>query len=178
MKYLSRYPRLLSLLFIYILTIFIFSFLNPYLQKGIFSLGSFGVLIFGALYTYSFTGSVGTGAFILASNSYSPVFLAIVGGIGAGLADVSILRVLKKFGFTKELDKLSKEKALGKISKNNFFSSKFVNTLLGLLVIASPLPDEIGIIFVERGKLISEKHLFVVGVITNAIGIYILTSLV
>ncbi|MEI6396803.1 MAG: hypothetical protein WCO48_01895 [Candidatus Taylorbacteria bacterium] len=178
MIYLNKYPKITILLAVYIVVFFTFSFSQIIIENILSTLSVLGIFISGAMYTYSFTASVGTGAFLILAKLYSPILLAIVGGIGAGIADVSILKFLERFGFSKELDSFSKEGWFVSIcNKMPFLTSKTFLNIAGILTLASPLPDEIGVILIERGKSISPRYLFILGVVANAVGIYTITSI-
>ena len=179
MPLLKKYPKLLLLLCIYILTIFLFSFAGHYLEKILVNMGSVGIFISGLFYTYSFTGSIGTGAIILLAKTFDPLTIAVIGGIGAGIADISILRLIQKFGFLEELNHISKENFFIKLTKNvKFLTSKVFLTILGMITIASPLPDEIGVVLVNRGGLLSAKYFFGIAILLNGVGIYVIAILV
>ena len=178
MNYLKKYPKITILLAIYVVVFFTFSFSQIIIENILSKLSILGVFVSGVMYTYSFTASVGTGAFLILAKAYSPVLLAVIGGIGAGIADVSILKFLEKFGFSSEFDGFSKEGWFVSIcNKMPFLTSRMFLNVVGIITLASPLPDELGVILIERGKYISAKYLFILGVIANAIGIYILASL-
>lgn len=179
MNYIKKYPKISILLLVYLVVFITFSFSQIILENILLKLSTLGIFISGAMYTYSFTASIGTGAFLILAKSYSPILLSIIGGIGAGLADVSILKFLEKFGFSDEFNNLSKEKSLCLLcNKVSFLTSRFFLTIAGIITLASPLPDELGVILIERGKSISSRHLFIIGVISNTIGIFILTKFV
>ena len=178
MNYLKKYPKITILFITYTVVFFLFSFGQNFIEYILSKLSLFGIFVSGAMYTYSFTASIGTGSFIILAKSYSPILLGIIGGIGGGLADVSILKFLEKFRFSNELDIFSKEKWFVAIcNRMPFLTSKIFLNIAGIIAIASPLPDELGVILIERGKYISAKYLFMIGVIANAVGIYILASL-
>jgi hypothetical protein len=141
-------------------------------------MGPGGILFAGFLYTYSFTGSIGATAFLVLAKSYPPLVLALFGAIGSTLADLSILRLFERYGFAKELNSLAKEKKVKSFFKcAPFLTSKVVLSILGILTIASPLPDELGIVLIERGKLFFGKYFLVLDFTANTIGILALTAL-
>ncbi|MDQ5962195.1 MAG: hypothetical protein QG653_2 [Patescibacteria group bacterium] len=178
-QYIAKYPKLTTLLFVYVCTFFLFSFLQAFFAEVLAGSSFAGMFISGAMYTYSFTGSIGTSAIVALSESHTPLTLAIFGGVGAGLADVSILRVLRRHGLSQELDSLSQEGAVARgLDSFSFLRSKLVVSLLGIIAIASPLPDELGVLLVERGKIIPVEYLFGVATLANGVGIYALSVFV
>jgi len=177
MNYLKKYPKLLILLLTYLLAFFIFSFGQSLLKFLLSELSILGIFISGMMYSYAFTGGIATGSFIILVKSHSPILLSLIGGLGAGLSDVIIFKLLKKLKFTNELDNFSKEKIFITIhNKIPFITSKIFLNIAGIITLASPLPDELGVILIERGKHISFKYLFVLGLTANTLGIFILTN--
>ncbi len=171
-----KYPKIITLLLVYMVVFYLFSFSQELFEAILTHLSYFGVFLSGALYTYSFTASIGTASFLILNNFYNPLTIALLGGLGAALADVSILRFLEKYNLDSEFKQLSQEKIFKKI-RFSFLRSRIFLTICGLLLIASPMPDELGILFISRGKIISIKHLFVVGLIANSIGIYVISMI-
>lgn len=171
-----KYPKITALLLTYIAVFYLFSFSKEIFENILESLSYLGVFISGIFYTYSFTGSIGTAYFYILKDSYPPIILAMLGGFGGALADISILKFLEKFNFENEIDMLAQEKFFEKI-KLKIFKSKIILTILGFLAIASPIPDEIGVLLIKKGKILSIKFLFLIGLFANALGIYIIASL-
>jgi len=59
------------------------------------------------------------------------------------------------------------------VSLFHFGFLKWISFLVGLFIIASPLPDELGLFFVGISK-VKKKYLPVVFFVANTIGIYLL----
>src|SRR3989338_5083688 len=85
-----RYPKLALLVLFSIFAYYIFS--NVHVQKfinGFNNLGYLGVFIAGLLFSFGFTNPFAIGFFLVAKPSN--IFLAaIIGGIGAMIADLAI----------------------------------------------------------------------------------------
>ncbi len=144
-----KYPKLTILLMSVILAYYIFS--NPAIAEKILKLESLGYLsyiIFGALFTFGFTTPFAVGFFFIA-NPPNIVIASILAGIGAFLADIIMFNWVKFF-FLEEFNKLERGhpvKDLNKLIKRSL-PLKIKNYLLYVfigIIIASPLPDEIGV---------------------------------
>jgi hypothetical protein len=104
-----------------------------------------GMLIGGAFYTSLFTTAPGIAILLSFSDTYSPLLIASVGAFGSVIGDLIILKIfeerigyelaplVKKFKLKKLLRKLRRKKERNRM------------TVLGMMVVASPLPDELGI---------------------------------
>lgn len=172
----TKYPKIITLLLIYIIVFYIFSFSAEIFEVFLENLSYFGIFLSGALYTYAFTASIGTAAFLVLSNFYHPILIALIAGIGAAVADLSKLKFLEKFNFEDELKQLSREK-LFRIFRLRIFHSKLFLTICGLIAMGSPLPNELGILLISKGKMLSVKNLFIISLITNTVGVYIISIL-
>jgi len=129
-----------------------------------------GVLAIGFLYAISFTSALATGMVISATAVYSPLTLAIIGGLGALIYDIIIFLFVKKIthqGFFSRL----REKYLDRPSISWLF---FV---IGAFIIASPLPDELGSGLFGASKL-KPKYFIPISFILNAFGILIIALIV
>jgi hypothetical protein len=176
MKKYTNYPKIFGLLITYIIIFFIFSFAKDMFEFILENSSYIGIFFSGMLYTYSFTGGIGMASFLILNNYYSPIVLSLIGGVGASIADITILKFLQKFNFEDELNLLSKENNF-KLLRFKILKNKIFLTLLGVITIASPLPDELGVLFISKGKILSLKYLFFIGLIANTIGIYLITNI-
>src|SRR3989344_3732525 len=104
----NHYPRLTSVGLSYVTAFLLFAFLGPDFFEGlILPFGIFGIFIAGALYTYSFTASIGALILISIAHDYSPGTMAVVGGIGSLLADITIFKLIKN-DLKKEVARIAK----------------------------------------------------------------------
>lgn len=174
-----KYPKLTVLAIIIVLSYLIFS--NETVA-GFFSrlgnLGYLGAFIAGLFYTFGFTSPISAGIF-LTLNPHNIWIAGILGGFGAMLCDLLIFDLIK-FSFMDEFKLLSKTRFIRHI--NNFFKRdgllRKIKTYLlyGIsgFLIASPLPDEAGIIMLAGLTRLKQSELSVIGFICNSIGILIL----
>lgn len=159
--------KLLSVILGIIFAIFILN--HPVFHKIIESLGSFGYFgsfITGLFYTSIFTAIPTSAVFlVLGDDNLNPFVLSIIGGAGAMLGDYVIYKV-----FRFETDGLSK----AYVFKNPLI--KFFAVAAGMIIIASPFPDEAGIMLIGITKLNIEKFL-PISFALNSAGIFILVEL-
>lgn len=137
-------------------------------------LGYIGAFFAGALFVGTFTAT--TGAYILATltETLNPWELGLVAGLGAVVADVTIFRFVKD-GILEELEDVYNE-LHGRRLSHIFHIKTFRWTLpvLGALIIASPLPDELGVALMGISKLPTWKFV-ILSFILNSLGIFFTT---
>jgi hypothetical protein len=175
-----RYPKLFLLSTIIISSYFLFS--NPIFSKWISSikLGDFGVFMSGAMTSFGFTAPIGFGW--LSKMSVPNILIAaIIGSIGATLVDLFIFKTIK-FSFKKEFDKLEKTKVMRKIEKivkknKHVLIVHYLLFIFAGIIIASPLPDEIGVPILAGLTTIKPVMLAIIGFILHGLGIFLVLSL-
>lgn len=172
----SRYPKFrLIILSIFVASILIGA-LNHFELASYFSkTGYAGIFLAGALYTYSFSGAFAFGMILFINTpeaNLNPLFASILGGIGGGLSDLLIFRFIKD-NLTDEIQNFMHEKYIYAFrSKLHNRLKSTINPLIGFLMIASPLPDEIGLTFLSSLKSLNKYYLFLICIILNSLGIY------
>jgi len=137
--------------------------------------GYFGAFILGFFYSSSFTTAIATVGLWQLGEFLNPWLVALLGGIGAALGDVVWYRIFKE-GLFSEL-----KEVIGSVFKHKVWLQIIESRIaymslpvLGALIIASPLPDEIGVAFFAlRG--FEEKKLALLVFILNSIGILLIS---
>lgn len=143
------------------------------LLDEIVGLGYTGMLITGMLFVSFFTAAPAIALLIAFTESYNPIVVALVAGIGAMLGDFLILRFAED-QIGRELKPVAKKlKLLGFINMLHKKKLKPVTATVGAVIIASPLPDEAGIALLGLSH-ISTSKLLVLTYILNSVGILIL----
>lgn len=137
-------------------------------------LGYVGAFIAGALFVGTFTAT--TGAYILATltETLNPWELGLVAGLGAVVADLTIFRVVQS-GILEELEDIYNEfhgRRLIHILHIKAF--RWTLPVLGAIIIASPLPDELGVALMGISRLPTLKFIFL-SFILNSLGIFFAT---
>lgn len=170
-----KYPKLFLLLFAFILAYIIFKERNflPF-RNLLSSIGYLGTFLSGMLFAYGFTAAPATAVLLILSKEQNIFLAGFVGGLGALISDLIIFRIIR-YSFADELKKISKEKIV------LYFNNKVPNLLkkylipvLACFIIASPLPDEIGVSLLAISKTISTKLFSFISYLLNTIGILII----
>lgn len=173
-----RYPKISLLIIAIILSYIIFS--NEKVSAFVSSLGDLsylGVFAAGMLFTLGFTSPFSAGFFIVL-NPPNIWLAGVIGGFGALLTDLLIFRFIR-FSFMDEFVRLEKTRLFkktinlidGKISKK--IKTYLLYTIAGIFI-ASPLPDEAGIMMLAGLTKIKQNIFAIVSFLLNTIGITIL----
>jgi len=173
-----HYPKISILALLIMLAYVVFR--NPYVQDFVSSLGALeyiGVFIAGIFFTFGFTAPFASGFFIVLNPS-NPLFVAILGGIGAMLGDLLIFSLIR-FSFIDEFKRLEKATIIKGIRNEmklhfNHRARLYLLFALAGLIIASPLPDEAGVIMLAGLTNIKPRVMAIISFIFNTLGIFIL----
>jgi len=173
-----KYSKILWLVVSIILTYIIFR--NPSVSSFVSHLGNlsyFGVFIAGLLFSFGFTAPFAAGFFITL-NPENILLVGVIGGIGALVSDLLIFSFIK-VSFKNEFNKLRKTKLVRSIDKTieRGLGKKIKVYLMYVFagfLIASPLPDEIGVIMLAGLTKIKIGLLVVLSFILNTFGIVVL----
>jgi hypothetical protein len=173
-----KYRKLLTLLLIAILAYFLFR--NPSTQGFVLSLGELeylGVFIAGMFFTFGFTTPFAIGFFVVL-NPINPLLTALIGGAGAVIGDLAIFSLIR-FSFMDEFKRLERTMLIRGISKEMkvLFNKKvraYILYALAGLIIASPLPDEAGVIMLAGLSKIKPHVMAIISFIFNSLGIYLM----
>ena len=173
-----RYPKIAT--FIIIIGIAYILFSEPNVGSFVNSLGNYGYIgnfIAGLLFSFGFTTPFAVGFFVVykANN----IFLsAIIGGFGALISDIIIFKIVK-FSFIDEFKRLEKTDRIKELRRliDYEFGHKIRIYLLFVfagIVIASPLPDELGVIMLAGLTRIRIRSFMVISFLFNTIGILVM----
>lgn len=116
------------------------------------SLGYGGAYLSGVFFVFIFTVVPSTVVLGHLSNVLNPFLLAIVAGLGSVTGDYLIFRFFKDKIFA-ELKPLipSPGKVVLKLFKTHYFN--WIPPFLGAIIVASPLPDEVGVSLMGLSKM-------------------------
>ena len=173
-----RYPKITILLISIILSYIILR--NPDVSSFIQNLGDmsyFGIFISGMIFAFGFTAPFAVG-FFLTLNPQSIILAGIIGGAGALVADLIIFKFIR-ISFTDEFNQLERTKALRKVAlliekKLKHKLTVYIMYALAGIMIASPLPDEAGIIMLAGLTKIKMHSLAILSFLLNTLGIIII----
>lgn len=173
-----KYPKLFGLALTISLAYVVFS--NIAVKEFVAHLNDFGYLgafVAGLFFSFGFTSPFSAGFFI----TFEPkniLLAALLGGFGAMISDITIFKTIK-ISFMDEFLEIKKTKYFSKIRKLVYknIGQKFklyLSYVFAGIIIASPLPDEVGITFLAGLSEINIGVLALIGFILNTLGIFIL----
>lgn len=137
--------------------------------------GYIGAFIAGILFVSTFTVATGAVILLVLAETLSPIEIGIIAGLGAVIGDFTIFRFIKD-NLLEEVTPLYNR--LGGTHLTAVFHTKYFSwtlPVIGTLVIASPLPDEIGVSLMGIAKMKPYKFLLI-SFLLNAIGIFLVVS--
>lgn len=172
-KYKNLTFLLLSLSFAY------FVFRNETLHNYLLHLGNFGYIgafMAGILFVSTFTVATGAIILLVLAETLSPIEIGLIAGLGAVMGDFIIFRFVKD-DLVKEINFIYEQIDGGHHLKKIFHTRYFSWTLpvIGAAIIASPLPDEVGVSLMGLSRLRTYQFIFV-SFVLNAIGIFMVVS--
>lgn len=170
-----KYPKLLFLIFTFVIAYLIFTGrdFSPF-HNFLFNLGYFGTFLAGILFTYGFTAAPATAILLILAKEQNVLLAGFIAGFGALVGDLIIFKFIRH-SFLDEIEKLSKEKAINYLNNKipNLLKKYFIPVLAGF-IIASPLPDEIGVSLLAVSQSISTRFFSALSYGLNTAGIFII----
>lgn len=170
-----KYPKFILLILTFILAYIIFKESNflPF-HNLLLSLNYLGTFLAGIFFTYGFTAAPATALLLILAKEQNIFFASIIAGFGALIGDLIIFKIIRS-SFKDEIEKLSKEKIVAKFNRRipNIVKKYFIPIMAGF-IIASPLPDELGISLLATSRIISTKVFSLMSYLLNTIGILII----
>lgn len=171
-----KYPKLFLLIILILLAYYIFSM--PFIPKFMESfnkLGQLGVFISGILTSIGFTTPFGIGL-LVKINPNSIWIAALIGGLGATVADLFIFKTIK-FSFADEFEKLEKTKVMeeiGDIVKKNkhVLIRHYLMYIFAGIMLITPLPDELGVSMLAGLTTIKPVRLAAISFVLHSIMIF------
>lgn len=127
----------------------------------------------GIFYVSFLTAPISLAMLLVLADVNNPIITALLAGFGAAFADLVIVKLFKG-KLSKDVNLISRELQLKKV--NNFlikFKLEFVTPLIGAAVVASPLPDEFGLMLLGASKL-TYPQIAVLTYILNTAGILLI----
>jgi len=186
-KYQWKYKNLIILALSFVFAYYMLR--NPQIISFIEGLGNFGypaAFLLGLLFTYAFTAVPATVAIFSLGEILNPILIALIGAVGSVIGNYIIFKLVRD-RLVKEINMLSKEvKNLTKPGSVLFFweeiririwraisKSKVWNVLVPVFagfILASPIPDEVGVAIFGAVKFNPEKFI-VVSYLLHFVGI-------
>lgn len=174
-KYLTKYPKFL-LLFITFLVAYLLFYSKEYgpFQEFIVPLGYSGTFVAGLLFVYGFTAAPATAIFLILAQHQNIYLASLIGGLGALVGDLFIFSFIRT-SFVDEIKKLSKERIIKHFNgRLPGILKEYLLPVAAGFVIASPLPDEIGVAMLAASKVISTKVFVFISYLLNTAGIFVI----
>ncbi len=170
------YPKLALLVISIIVAYYLFTL--PTIKtffENLGTLGYVGIFFAGLFFSFGFTAPFAIGIFATL-NPENIALAALIGGFGALLSDLLIFRFIR-FSFIDEFTRLQKIRPFRILStsiKNNMAEKVRLYLLYALagFIIASPLPDEVGISMLAGLTTIQMRKLAFISFIGNTCGIF------
>lgn len=167
-------------LFLTFLGIFFAIILSRYEPFHIFLLnfkdyGYIGAFFAGMLFVSTFTFATGAIILLVFAEVLHPIELALIAGLGGVAGDFLIFRYIKN-DLTNEIELIYKNiggNHLSKVLHTKYFS--WTLPVIGALIIASPVPDEIGVSLMGLSKMSIYKFLPIAFVL-DFIGVFLIVS--
>lgn len=172
-SYVKKYPKFLLLFITFLIAYLLFNGrTNPKLHLFILSLGFFGTFLTGILFTYGFTAAPATAIFLILAKEQNIFLAGLIGGLGALLGDLFIFNFIR-YSFNDEVRKLYRERLVMYVnSKTPNLIKRYLLPVVAGFIIASPLPDEIGVTMLAASRSISVKIFSVISYVLNTAGIF------
>jgi uncharacterized membrane protein YdjX (TVP38/TMEM64 family) len=176
-----KYPKLALLAIATVAAYWLFSM--PEVVAAINGLNGWEYLeifVAGLFFSFGFTTPFAIGFFLTVEPS-SVLGAALVGGLGAFLSDVVIFHTIK-FSFMDEFHRLKRTAAMRKLRELirrdfNAHVSNYLFYVFAGLIIASPLPDELGVSMLAGLTHIRPMTFAAISLLCNAAGILVMLVL-
>jgi hypothetical protein len=143
--------------------------------KSVGGLGYLGAFITGMFFVSTFTVAPAAVVLFHLADRLHPIEIALLAGAGAMLGDYLIFRFMQDRVFAELLPLIRKlhTPRLRALFKSPYFA--WVLPVVGAFVIASPLPDEVGVGMLGLSR-VKRWQFFLLAFVLNAVGIFIIVS--
>lgn len=171
-----KYPYLTAILISVLVAIVLSQ--NETFKNWLLNLGSLeyiGALLAGMIFVSSFTAAISIVVIGIMAQNINPIALGLIGGVGAVIGDYLIFKLVRSH-LQDELSMLFGKEGTSYVK--TVLRSRYIAwmlPLLGVAIIASPLPDELGVSLLGIAQ-ISEARFILISYISNAVGILMIAS--
>lgn len=132
-------------------------------------------IVAGIFYTSFLTSPISVAMLFVLAPGNNPLLLAVLAGAGAVVGDLIIVKIFRK-NLSKDLNLVAYELHLNIINKIlTKLKLDFIIPFLGALIIASPLPDELGLMMLGASKL-KYYQIAIISYILNTAGILLIVA--
>lgn len=183
MKQLLEYPKFLALLASFVLAYLLFHVgAFDALEQFLDGYGYVSMFLGGLLFSFGFTTPFAIGIFVATADHVHPVPGALIAGIGALLVDLTIFEFIR-FEFLDEIRKLKTTALIMRARAWMHHESiperirEYMFWGFAGLIIASPLPDELGVTMISSITELEEKKFGMFCFVMNTIGVFVILLL-
>ena len=138
--------------------------------------GYIGAFIAGMLFVSTFTVATSALILLILAETLSPLEIGLIAGLGAVVGDMLIFHLIKD-NLANEVEdiynQMDRKKHLKKLFHSKYFN--WMLPVLGGIIIASPLPDELGVSLMGISKMNTLKFILL-SYVLNSIGIFLVVS--
>lgn len=129
----------------------------------------------GAFYTSFLTIPIALAMLAVLAQDQNPIVLAAIAGLGSTLADFILVKIIRD-NFSDDIYFLTKHFKVYLFKKIlKFLKLDFIIPVIGAIIIASPLPDELGLVLLGVSKL-KNYQIIILTYILNTAGILIIVT--
>ncbi|MFH1134236.1 MAG: hypothetical protein V1735_07165 [Nanoarchaeota archaeon] len=169
-----KYPKMILLFVTFIVAYLIFLERRFVPVQGLGASGYVGTFILGALFSYGFTAAPAAALLIIISEGQNVFLAAFVAGLGALLSDLVLFRFVRH-SLNEELESLSREDVVVWFrALIPSFAKKYILPVMAGVIIASPLPDELGVALLASIKTLPTRVFIMVSFVLNTAGILLI----
>lgn len=138
--------------------------------------GYIGAFFAGMLFVSTFTVATSALVLLTLAETLSPIEIGLIAGLGAVIGDMTIFHLIKD-NLSSEIEDIytnfDRKKHLKHLFRTKYFN--WMLPVIGAILIASPLPDELGVSMIGLSKMSTLKFL-ILSFILNSLGIFLVVS--
>lgn len=129
----------------------------------------------GVFYTSFLTSPISVAMLVILAEQSNPILTAALAGLGAVLGDFLIVKFFRE-RISSELNEFSKQFHLQKVKAVlQKLHLDFLTPLIGAIIVASPLPDELGLMMLGASKL-RYREIALLSYVLNTAGILLIVA--
>jgi len=140
------------------------------------NLGYFGAFIGGVMFVSTFTVAIGTVILFDLAKYLNPIEIALIAGFGAVFGDMIIFQFIRTKGLIDEVKNFFQY--FGSDRLEHLIHTKYFNwtlPVIGAIIIASPLPDELGVSLMGIAHMKTWKFI-IISFLLDSTGIFLIVS--
>lgn len=137
--------------------------------------GYLGAFAAGILFVSTFTAATGALILLILAEKFAPLELGLIAGLGAVAGDLTIFHLVKD-GLLAEVSDVYNRLGGRKLTHILHLKAfRWTLPVIGAVIIASPLPDELGVALMGISKM-SPVRFAILSYVLNAAGIFLVIS--